>query len=249
MRMRLVLNPSLVAPLTAHETFMFTPRPPRKPLLLFKDLRAAFSRPELQARTLNIQKHRNVYRAGDEAEMIYVVERGQIKTVMLSPEGKECLLTIYTAGDLFGESCLASVRARHETATAMENTILKAVRYRVFLTYLATNSLHEHALQYLTDRLVEHQEVITDFIAVNSEHRLGKVLLQLGRKLGKKDPGNLRIEHRISHEELSQIVGTTRPRISQFIHKFRTLGLIEVSTEHFLIIKERQLVEYLARTV
>jgi CRP/FNR family transcriptional regulator, cyclic AMP receptor protein len=228
---------------------MITPQPSPKPRLLFKDLRDAFRQPELKARTINIQKHRSVYCAGDEAEMIYVVVSGQIKTVMLSPEGKECLLTIYTAGDLFGESCLASVRARPETATAMEDTILKGIRHTAFLTYLATNSLHEHALQYLTDRLVERQEVITDFIAVNSEHRLGKALLHLGRKLGKKNPGNLRIEHRISHEELSQIVGTTRPRISQFIHKFRALGLIEVSTEHFLIIKEQQLTEYLTRTL
>ena len=227
---------------------MTSPQLTRKPLLLLDDLLDAFRQPALKALTINVQKHRNVYSIGDEADMIYVVESGQIKTVMLSPEGKECLLTIHTVGDLFGESCLSSVRARPETATAMEDTILKGVRHSMFLAYVASNSLHQHALQYLTDRLVERQEVITDFVAVDSEHRLAKALLHLGRKLGKKGPFNVRIEHRISHEELSQIVGTTRPRVSQFIHKFRALGLIEVSTEHFLIIKEQQLTEYLTRT-
>lgn len=227
---------------------MITPQLIRKPRLLLEDLRDAFRQPALKALTINIQKHRNIYCAGDESDMIYLVESGQIKTVMLSPGGKECLLTIHTVGDLFGESCLASVRERPETATAMEDTILKGIRHRMFLTYLASNSLHELALQYLTDCLVERQEVITDLIAVDSEHRLGKVLLQLGRKLGKKDRFNVRIEHRISHEELSQIVGTTRPRVSQFIQKFRTLGLIDVSAEHFLIIKEQQLAEYLTRS-
>ena len=32
--------------------------------------------------------------------MVYFIESGQIKLLMLSPEGKECLLAIYTSGDI-----------------------------------------------------------------------------------------------------------------------------------------------------
>lgn len=211
-------------------------------------LRDSFRYGELRALTIKLQKDQNVYISGDDAEMIYFIESGQIKLVMTSPEGKECLLTIYTVGDLFGESCLALPGARPETATAMENTTLKGVHYRKFLMYLSKNSLCEDAIQYLANRLIERQQAITDLVTADSEHRLGHVLLQLGSKFGKKGTFNVLIEHRISHEELSQIVGTTRPRISQFIHKFRNLGLIEISAEHYLIIKEQQLADYLAHT-
>ena len=68
----------------------------------------------------------------------------------------------------------------------------------------------------------------------------------LARTLGKKDPRSIRIELKISHEELSEMVGTTRSRISMFMQRFRNLGLIEMSTEHFLIIKEK-LTAYLAQ--
>jgi CRP-like cAMP-binding protein len=71
--------------------------------------------------------------------------------------------------------------------------------------------------------------------------------LQLARKLGKKDPRSIRIENKISHEELSEMVGTTRPRISMFMQRFRELGLIEISADHYLIIKEKKLAAYLAR--
>ena len=67
----------------------------------------------------------------------------------------------------------------------------------------------------------------------------------LARKLGKKDPRSIRIELRISHQELSEMVGTTRPRISVFMQRFRNLGLIEMSAEHHLIIKESKLTAYL----
>ncbi|MBK6797361.1 MAG: winged helix-turn-helix domain-containing protein [Acidobacteria bacterium] len=76
---------------------------------------------------------------------------------------------------------------------------------------------------------------------------MAKILLQLARKLGKKDPRSIRIELKISHEELSEMVGTTRPRISVFMQRFRNLGLIEINEDRFLIIKEQKLTDYLAQ--
>jgi CRP/FNR family cyclic AMP-dependent transcriptional regulator len=222
--------------------------PTGEPLVLVDHLRQAVSHGELKALTIQLQRHQSVYSTGDNAEMIYLIESGQIKVVMVSAEGKECLLTIYTRGDLFGESCLALPRARPETATAMGNTTLRGINYRDFLEYLDTNSFYAEALEYLAKRLLERQLVITDLVTADSEHRLGNVLLRLSSRLGKRGPLNVRIEHRISHEELSHIVGTTRPRISQFISKFRNLGLIETSAERILVIKERQLADYLTRT-
>jgi hypothetical protein len=56
------------------------------------------------------------------------------------------------------------------------------------------------------------QQVIANLVTVDSEQRLGKTLLQLARTLGKKDQRSIRIELKISHEELSEMVGTTGPR-------------------------------------
>jgi CRP/FNR family cyclic AMP-dependent transcriptional regulator len=48
--------------------------------------------------------------------MFYFIESEQIKLLMLSPEGRECLLAIHAAGDIFGELCLSGLGARLETA-------------------------------------------------------------------------------------------------------------------------------------
>ena len=79
-----------------------------------------------------------------------------------------------------------------------------------------------------------------------SEQWRGKTLLQLGRTLGKKEPHGLRIETKITHEELSEMVGTTRPRISMFMERFRKHGLLETNREHSLVVKENKLTDYLA---
>src|ERR1043166_6464120 len=86
-------------------------------------LRDSLERETLNARAVKIARHANVYDCGDQDEMVYFIESGQIKLVMLSSEGKECLLAIYSDGDIFGELCLSGLGARLETATAMKATV------------------------------------------------------------------------------------------------------------------------------
>ena len=137
--------------------------------------------------------------------------------LMLSPEGKECLLAIHSAGDIFGELCLCGLGARLETATAMEETILKKIPSSRFLACLSRDSLLEGLVRYLAVRVADQQQVIANLVTVDSEQRLGKTLLQLARTLGKKYQQSTRIELKISHDELSEIVGTNSAQ-DQFVY-------------------------------
>jgi CRP-like cAMP-binding protein len=166
---------------------------------------------------------------------------------MDSSEGRECILAIHGPGDVFGEVCLSGLGGRLETATAMKATALKRVPRDQFFARLDRDSLFEGFIRYLAVRVADQQQVIANLVTVDSEQRLGQTLLQLGRSIGKKDPRSIRIELKISHEELSEMVGTTRPRISMFMQRFKNLGLIEMNKEHFLGIQEHKLISYLAQ--
>ena len=196
--------------------------------------------------TIHIGKHRPVYISGDQADKIYFIESGQIKLLMLSPEGKECLLAIHTTGEVFGELCLANSEVRQESAIAMEDTVLRTIPCETFFRHLSSNLLVEGFAQHLANRVSEQQRIIATLLTVDSEHRLGEILLALARKLGTPDPPCLRIEHKITHEELSRMVGTTRPRITHFLNRFRGLGLIEMSSDHHLVVNEKKLARYLS---
>jgi CRP/FNR family transcriptional regulator, cyclic AMP receptor protein len=212
-----------------------------------QQLRNSLQRETQNSRAVKIARHSNVYSCGDQDEMVYFIESGQIKLLMLSSEGKECLLAIHSAGDVFGELCLSGLGMRLETATAMKQTMLKQIPSSQFLGRLSRDSLFEGFVRYLAVRIADQQQVIANLVTVDSEQRLGQTLLQLARTMGKKDPRSIRIELRISHEELSEMVGTTRPRISLFMQRFHNLGLIETNREHFLIIKEKKLTDYLVQ--
>ncbi len=211
-----------------------------------QQLRDSLSGEPIHSHAVKIARHEHVYTCGDRDGMVYFIVSGQIKLLMLSPDGKECILAIHTAGDIFGELSLSGLSTRLETAVAMEETELKQIPSASFFERLQREVLFTGFVQYLTVRIADQQQVIANLVTVDSEQRLGKTLLQLARKLGKKDPRSIRIENKISHEELSEMVGTTRPRITKFMQRFHTLGLIERNAEHFLIIKEQRLTDYLA---
>jgi len=212
-----------------------------------QQLRESLQRETVNSRTIKIARHANVYNAGDQDGAVYFIESGQIKLLLLSPEGKECLLAIHSAGDIFGELCLAGLGVRVSTATAMKATTLKQIPASQFIACLSRDSLFEGFVRYLAVRIADQQQIIANLVTVDSEHRLGETLLQLGRTMGKKDPHNIRIELKITHEELAEMIGTTRPRVSLFLQRFHHLGLIETTEEHFFVIKENKLTDYLGQ--
>ena len=214
--------------------------------LFMQQLRDLLRRETEDARALKIAKHENIYTCGEHGDSVYFIEGGQIKLVMVSPEGRECIFAVLGFGEVFGELTLSGSGERIETATAMEQTELKAIPSSKFFALLNSNHLLEGFVRYLTVRIAEQQQVIAHLVTTDSEQRLGKTLLQLARTLGQTGTDSVHIEHKITHEELSEMIGTTRSRVSVFMQRFRNLGLIETTAEHFLVINEDKLTAYLA---
>jgi CRP/FNR family transcriptional regulator, cyclic AMP receptor protein len=152
-----------------------------------RQLRDSLVNETLNSRAITIAKHDHVYMCGDQDEMVYFIESGQIKLLMLSPEGRECLLAIHAAGDLFGEPCLSGLGARLETAIALEETVLKQIPCSKFFAWLNDDALLEGFAQYLGVRIADQQQIIANLVMVDSEQRPGKTLLRLARKLGWRD--------------------------------------------------------------
>ena len=128
--------------------------------LFKKQMRDSLQREIRNSRAIEIPKHANVYICGEQDEMVYFIESGQVKLIMVSPEGKECLLAIHASGDVFGELCLSGIAGRLETATAMEDTRLKKLPSAKFLKRLAADSLLEGFVKYLAVRVADLRDLL-----------------------------------------------------------------------------------------
>ena len=61
-----------------------------------QQMRDSLQHETVKSRVVTIPRHANVYTCGDRDEMVYFIESGQIKLLLLSPAGKECLLAIHS---------------------------------------------------------------------------------------------------------------------------------------------------------
>jgi len=92
------------------------------------------------------------------------------------------------------------------------------------------SDLSEKFMAALLTRNIDIEEDLCDQLFNHSEKRLARVLLKLAR-LREHDvvqDANISV---LSHEILAEMVGTTRSRITHFMNKFRTMGLIEYNGE------------------
>jgi CRP/FNR family cyclic AMP-dependent transcriptional regulator len=212
-----------------------------------QQLRNSLINQALGWRTLKYTRSQYIYTPGERDGMIYYIEKGQVKLQIPSPEGKQCLASIRTAGDIFGEPCLSGQSFRLEMAVAMSESTLKRISAREFIAYMKNNSMTDTLIQYLAGKVSEQLEVINALTTADGEHLLMKTLLYLGGLLGSGDSDAVCIRQRISHEELSSMIGSTRPRVGILLKKFRKLGLVRVTPEKFLVIDQEKMREFLTQ--
>jgi CRP/FNR family cyclic AMP-dependent transcriptional regulator len=172
------------------------------------------------------RKKHEIFNQGDPADAVFYLEQGQVTLTVVSNRGKSAIVALLGRGDFFGEGCLAGQPIRMATASAMTEVSVVRIERQTMIGLLHERSLFsERFMAHLLARNVRFEEDLVDQLFNSSEKRLARVLLLLARfgKEGATDP----VIPKISQELLAEMVGTTRPRISGFMTKFRKLGFIE----------------------
>jgi CRP/FNR family transcriptional regulator, cyclic AMP receptor protein len=167
-----------------------------------------------------------VFSQGDAADSIFYVLRGRIKIVVTSKQGREAVVAVLGEGDFFGEGCLIAQPLRLATATSMTDAAVMRVEKTEMLRLLhAEPDFAEVFTVHLLTRNSRVEADLADHLFNSSEKRLARTLLLLANfgKEGRPEP----IIAKISQETLAEMIGTTRPRVSFFMNKFRKLGFIE----------------------
>ena len=166
-----------------------------------------------------------VYRQGALADAVFYVQKGKIKITVESKQGKEAVIALLGAGEFFGEGCLIGQPLRLATAAAMvESEVMRVGKAEMIRVLHDEPAFGELFMAHLLTRNSRVEEDLVDQLFNSSEKRLARTLLLLANfgKAGGPQP----ITTAISQETLAEIIGTTRPRVSHFMNKFRKLGFI-----------------------
>jgi CRP-like cAMP-binding protein len=176
------------------------------------------------------RKNEIVFSQGDRADRVFYIQKGKLKVVVVSEQGKEAIVGILEPGQFFGEGCLNGQQFRLSTTTALEDCVITPITTTAMLAALHHEPrFSELFMSYLLTRNSRIEADLVDQLFNSSEKRLARLLLLLAN-YGKE--GSLRpIKVQVSQETLAEMIGTTRSRVSFFMNKFRKLGFISYNGE------------------
>jgi CRP/FNR family cyclic AMP-dependent transcriptional regulator len=189
-----------------------------------------FSRPPR-----HFAKGRRIFRTGEPADVLFFIQTGRIKISAVSEQGKEAILVLPGPGDFVGEETIIQNHTSYiTTATAITDCALIPVEVAELRRLLRDQPrFSELFLSFLLLRNKQLQESLADQLFDHSEKRLAKILLSLSGVESGDIPKP--VVPNITHQTLAEMVGTTRPRISFFLNRFKKLKLIEYKNRQLYI--------------
>src|SRR6202050_5614573 len=153
------------------------------------------------------RKDEQIYSQGDTARSVRYIQKGNVKSSVVSAAGKVGVIAILGPSDFFGEGCMAGQSVRVGSATAITPTTLLAIDKNELLQMLRTqDKLSDSFVGYILSHKNRVEENLIDQLFNSSEKRLARALLVLGRYR--------RVQHQpddelpaVSQETLSEIIG------------------------------------------
>ncbi len=175
----------------------------------------------------HIRRGRLIFQRGDAGSSMMAILAGSVRIGSMSRDGKQVTLAVLGAGEVFGELALLDGKPRSADATALEDTRLVEIGRPAFLRLLRDDdALLSGLLALLCERVRNASASVEELALLDLPTRLARVLLKLSVDYGRKTPGGLRIELRISQQDLSTLVAASREAVNRQLQTWREAGIL-----------------------
>ena len=190
---------------------------------------------ESRSRMQTLPRKSLVYLPSDSSDAVFLLTKGRIKLYNVTAEGKETVLAFIEPGEIFGELSLLNPGQREEFAEAMAPSNVVMIPGDVIRELMETRpalTIRLTKLMGLRRQRIERR--LKSLLFRSNRERLIYLLLELAARYGERIEDGLALGIRLSHQELSSVIGSTRETV--------TVLLGELQLERSLIIKRRQII-------
>ena len=167
---------------------------------------------------------------GQSPRGVYVLCSGRAKLSTSSSEGKTLIMRVADAGEVLGLSATVSGKPYDASAEVMEAAQVNFVGRDEFLRFLGQ---HGDACLRVAQHLSNNYHLACEQIrSLGLSHsvgeRLARLLLEWCDKTGEKSEQGIRVRMLLTHEQIAQLLGTSRETITRLLAEFRRNKLINL---------------------
>ena len=173
---------------------------------------------------------------GQAARGVYIVCQGRVKLMTTNSEGKTLIVKIAQPGEMLGLQSVVTSQSYELTVETLQPSQLAYVSCDQFLRFLkAHGDACLRATQHLSQDCQAAYDVIRSIGLCHSvPGKLARLLLQWSGE-GRASGGVVRMKLALTHEELAQLIGSSRETVTRILGDFRRRGVVELHGATLLI--------------
>ncbi len=168
-----------------------------------------------------------IFHREDPGQVLYVIKEGKVKISLISPDGQEISLVVFGKGECFGEIAILDGLSRSADAIAMEKVECYTLQRSDFHKAIMKNpKIAIQVMEVLSKRLRSTDQMVEDLIFLDVYGRVAKKLLELADTHGTKVENGIRIDVRLTQQELASMVGSSRESVNKVMGYFTDKNFI-----------------------
>ena len=188
-----------------------------------------------------------VFVEGQTPRGIYVLCSGRAKLSTCASDGKTLIMQIAEPGEVLGLSATVSGKPYEATVETLDPCQLNFVRRDDFLKFL---SGHGEACLRVAHHLSNnyhnaYEQIRSLGLSHSAGEKLARLLVTWGRETGKATDQGVRVKLSLTHEEMAQMIGTSRETVTRLLSELRTKEIIRLKGSN-LLIRDQAALERLA---
>jgi len=160
---------------------------------------------------------------------IFILCQGRAKLSTTSGDGKTLIVRIAEAGEILGLHAVITGGRYELTVETMQPCQLNYVSREDMLRFLQEHADGSfHALQHLARDCSDSYGVVRAIgLSHSASERFARFLLETSAE-GKVSRGKVRVRLAMTHEEISQLIGTSRETVTRLLSEFRRNAMAEL---------------------
>jgi len=204
---------------------------------------------ESRARVRRFERNSAIYAPGDRADGVLLLSEGRVRICDFTADGKQAILAFIEPGELFGELAVVDAVPREERAEAVAPSTVLFIPGDVMRSLIETVpdvSLGITRLIGLRRRRIERR--LKTLLFRSNRERLVHMLLDLAEQYGRGEAGCVKIGIKLSHQDLANIIGSTRETVTLTLGELQNESLLRVARQTLVLTDVRRLAEGVGRT-
>ncbi len=181
-------------------------------------------------------RNETIIREHDLSTSLFVILEGRVKVSLVRQEGREAILAMLGAGDFFGDMSLLDNEPRSASVIAIAPTRVLILTRNDFARLLGSRpAMTVLLLQAITARLRHADQKIADLAFLDAIGRVTNVICELADSDGESTEDGVVIRNRMSHDQLSRMVATTRETVTHCMITLEKRGYVASHGRDLLI--------------